>query len=155
MPSLMLLLAHAILRCVAAPDLERFKAAYLRNSELLNHGAPEDAFAWIPEEFEWHVLADALPEDVRIEAPPVLRGREQVVEYFSELAADWDWRPEPQEFIDPDDGTVVVRSVGTMRGPTTGLRGSVQFTQVWHFDEHRLPSAVCERLDDYRLDDIR
>jgi hypothetical protein len=60
-----------------------------------------------------------------------------------------------QEFIDPGDGTLVVRCVGTMRGRTTGLRGTVRFTQAWHFDEHTLPWAVRERLDDYRLEDIR
>jgi hypothetical protein len=53
---------------VSAPELERFRAAYLRNSELLNQGAQEEAFVWVPEAFEWHVLADALPDDVRIEA---------------------------------------------------------------------------------------
>jgi ketosteroid isomerase-like protein len=135
--------------------MELFRAAYLRNTELLSNGDEEAAFAWIPERFEWHVLGDGLPEDVRIEVPPVLRGRAEVIAYFRELAAEWHWRPEPEEFLNPGDGTLVVRSVGAMRGAASGLRGTVRFRQVWHFDEHGVPSAVRERLDGYRLDDLR
>jgi hypothetical protein len=51
--------------------------------------------------FEWHVLADEVPDNVPIEAPPVLRGREQVVAYFRQLATDWDWRPEPRSSSTP------------------------------------------------------
>jgi hypothetical protein len=32
---------------VTTPDVERFRAAYLRNTELLNHGDQEAAFAWL------------------------------------------------------------------------------------------------------------
>ena len=42
----------------------------------------------------------------------------------------------PQEVIDPGDDTLVVRSVGTMPGRTTGLRGTVRFTQAWRLHEH-------------------
>lgn len=140
---------------MAAIDITQFRAAYLRNTELLNRGEQEAALAWIPPEFEWHVLADALPEEVRIETPPVLQGRAQVVGYFKEMAEDWDWRPEPQEFIDPGDGTIVVRSIGTLRGRATGLKGEVRFTQVWHLDERGVPRTVRERLDDYALEGTR
>jgi hypothetical protein len=135
-----------------AVDLARFRAGYLRNTESLHRGDPQAAFAWIPPEFEWHVLAEALPADIRPEAPPVLRGREEVVEYFGQLIEEWDWRPEPREFDDPGDGTVVVRAVGVLTGRATGLRGKVRFTQVWEIDEAGVPIRVRERLDDYRLE---
>src|ERR671923_1295618 len=73
-------------------DLDRFSAGYRRNTEALHRGDLEAAFGWIPPEFEWHVLADSLPGDIRPDAPPVLHGREAVVSYFQQLIEDWNWR---------------------------------------------------------------
>jgi hypothetical protein len=78
-----------------------FRAAYLRNNELMNRGDVETALDWIPAAFEWHVLADAVPGQDRLEAPPVLGGHEQAIGFFREMAKEWDWRPEPPEFVDP------------------------------------------------------
>jgi len=136
-------------------DLDRFIAGYRRNTELLHRGDVEKAFAWVPPELEWHVLADSLPEDIYVEAQPILRGREEVLAYFRQMAEDWDWRPEGREFDDPGDGTVVVRAVGTMTGRASGLRGEVRFTQVWVLGEDGVPVRVRERLDDYWLEGTR
>jgi ketosteroid isomerase-like protein len=133
-------------------DLDRFSAAYWRNTEALHRGDPAAAFAWIGPDFEWHVLADSLPADVRPETPPVLRGREAVIAYFEQLIEDWDWRPEPREFVEPGDGTVMVRAEGVITGRATGLRGRVQYTQTWEFGLDGLPARVRERLDSYSLE---
>ena len=135
-------------------DLDRFSAGYRRNTEALHRGDLEAAFSWIPPEFEWHVLADSLPGDIRPEAPPVLRGRAQVIEYFREMTEDWDWRPEPREFSDPGDGTIVVQASGMLRGRATGLRGVVHYTQTWELNADGIPVRVRERLDDYSLEGL-
>ena len=77
-------------------DLDVFRAAYLRNNELMNRGEIEAAFEWVPSDFVWYVLGDALPGQDRLEAPPVLRGREAVIEFFTEMAEAWAWRPKPE-----------------------------------------------------------
>lgn len=73
----------------------------------MNGGEAEAALGWVPHEFEWHVLGDALLGQDRLEAPPVLQGRQTVVEFFTEMAEVWGWRPEPQEFVDLGDGKIV------------------------------------------------
>ena len=133
-------------------DLDRFRAGYLRSTEALHRGDAAEAFGWIGPGFEWHVLADSLPADVRPEAPPVLRGREAVIAYFVQLLEEWEWRPSPREFIDPGDGTVVVRAEGVLTGRATGLRGRVRFTQTWELGPDGIPSRVRERLDEYSLE---
>jgi hypothetical protein len=139
---------------MGAVDLDRFRAGYLRNAEALNRGEPEAAFAWVPPELEWHVLADAPPE-VPIAPASVLRGREEVVRYFSQLIEEWNWQLHPREFVDPGDGTVVVHAVGTLTGRTSGLRGEIDFTQVWELREDGVPMRVRERLDDWSLQRLR
>ena len=139
---------------MAPVDLERFRAAYLRNIEAMNHGELEAAFAWVSPELEWHVLADSLPADIRPDSPPVLRGRHEVIDFMRHWREDWDWSPQPVEFIDPGDGTVVVRAFGTLRGRASGLLGEAHFRQVWELDEDGVPLAVRERLDEWFLRDL-
>lgn len=138
-----------------AVDLQRFRAGYQRSTQALIDGDPERAFAWMPLEFEWHVLSESMPTDMRPERSPVLRGREEVVAYFKQLHEDWDWRPEGREFEDPGDGTVVVHAVGQITGRVTGLRGEVRFTQIWELGEDGVPVRARERLDDYWLEGTR
>jgi hypothetical protein len=133
-------------------DLDRFSAGYRRNTEALRRGDPAAAFAWVGPDFEWHVLADSLPADVRPESPPVLRGREAVIAYFEQLLEEWGWRPEAKEFIDPDDGTIVVKAEGVLTGRATGLRGLVSFTQTWELGPDGVPVRARERLDGYSLE---
>ena len=135
-------------------DLDRFRAGYRRNTQALHRGDVEEAFAWIPPNFEWHVLAESLPADIRPDAPPVLRGREAVVGYFQHLIDDWDWRPEGREFVEAGEGTVVVRAEGVLTGRATGLRGLVRFTQAWELGPDGVPVRVRERLDDYSLESL-
>jgi hypothetical protein len=142
-------------RQVAPVALERFRTAYIRNNEALNRDGPELAFARLPADFEWDVLADALPPQLRIETPPVLRGPEQIVSYFKQTREEWDWQPHPEEFSDPGDGTIVVRVEGAITARATGLRGIIRFTQTWYFDEDGIPCKVRERLDDYFLEGTR
>jgi ketosteroid isomerase-like protein len=137
------------------PDLERFRAGYERNMAAVRDGEIERAFAWVTPEFEWHVLAESMPADVRPESSPVLRGREEVIEYFRHLKEDWDWRPEPLGFTPQGDGTIRVRAVGFITGRVTGLRGEVRFTQVWELDDSGVPVRARERLDDYWLEGTR
>jgi len=127
----------------------------LRNNASLKDDGPEAAFVWVPPDFEWHVLGDAVPPQVRIEAPPVLRGRGQVVSYFRQMADEWEWQPEAEAFDEPGDGTIVVSVRGALRGRASALTGVIQFTQVWYFDENGVPVQVRERLDDYYLDGTR
>jgi ketosteroid isomerase-like protein len=138
-----------------APDLERFRAGYERNMAAVRDGDIERAFAWIPPDFEWHVLAESLPLDLRPEQSPVLRGPDEVLAYFRELSEDWNWRPEPKEFELQDDGTIVVHAVGHITGRVTGLRGEVRFTQIWELREDGVPVRARERLDDYWLEGTR
>jgi hypothetical protein len=142
-------------RQVAPVALERFRTAYIRNNEALNRDGPELALARLPADFEWDVLADALPPQLRIETPPVLRGPEQIVSYFKQTRDEWDWQPHPEEFSDPGDGTIVVRVEGAITARATGLRGIIRFTQTWYFDEDGIPCKVRERLDDYFLERTR
>jgi hypothetical protein len=136
-------------------ELERFRAAYLQNNAVLNGEGPDGAFAWVIPDFEWHVLGDAVPLELRVEAPPVLHGRDEVISYPRQMADEWEWQPEADDFTDPGDGTLVVRVQGAITGRATGLKGVVRFTQVWHFDEHGVPIQVRERLDDYFLEGTR
>jgi ketosteroid isomerase-like protein len=136
-------------------DLDRFRVAYARSTEALRTGDVDTAFAWVPAEFEWHVLAESLPADVRPEAPPVLHGRGEVVAWFRQIQEEWGWRPEPREFEDPGDGTIVVRAAGTLHGHATGLSSEIRFSQVWEFNEQGVPVRVRERLDDYWLEGTR
>jgi len=142
-------------RQVAPIALERFRVAYIRNNEALNREGPEVAFAWLPPDFEWDVLADALPTQFRIETPPVLRGPKEVIAYFKQTQDEWDWQPRPEEFSDPGDGTIVVRAEGAITARSTGLRGIIRFTQTRHFGPDGVPRKVRERLDDYFLEGTR
>ena len=135
--------------------LDRFRNAYLRNNALLNRGDLAAAFAWVPPEFEWHVMSDTRLDVLPPEAPPVLRGRGQVIDYFREVTTAWGWRPKGHEFEDPGDGTIVVRAAGVLRGGATGLASEVRFTQVWQLDEDGVPTSVRERVDDYFLHGTR
>ena len=139
---------------MAGIDLERFKAGYMRNADAVNRRDIDAAFGWISPGFEWHVLGEAMPADVRPLAPPVLRGPEEVRKYFEHLVGDWDYHLEPRSFEDPGDGTVVVHAVGVIQGRASRLRGEVRFTQVWRFDDSGRPVRADERLDDYFLEDL-
>ena len=135
-------------------DLARFRVGWERTAAALAEGRVAEAFAWVPDDFEWRVLSESLPPAAGVLTQPVLHGREEVIEFFEHLHEDWAWRPEPREFQDPGDGTIVVRVVGLMTGRATGLRGEVRFTQTWELGPDGYPVRAREQLEDYRLEGL-
>jgi len=82
----------------------------------MNGGEAEAALGWVPHEFEWHVLGDALLGQDRLEAPPVLQGRQTVVEFFTEMAEVWGGDPSPRN----SSISVMARSCARQRSPEWG-----------------------------------
>jgi ketosteroid isomerase-like protein len=61
-----------------------------------------------------------------------VRGREAVKSYYAELYGTFDWRLEPEEFIDAGDAVlVVVRQIA--RGKGSGAEVSNRLVHVWGF----------------------
>jgi ketosteroid isomerase-like protein len=131
--------------------LDRFRAAYARNSEALARGDVEAGLGWVTDDFEWHVLEQGVRPDMGIAPTPVLRGREQILAFFSLLAEEWNWRPEAREFTLRDEHTIFVRVVGFSRGRRSGIEGETVFTQTWDLDDRGVPVCVRECLEDWHI----
>jgi ketosteroid isomerase-like protein len=124
-------------------DLAVFEAVYRRNQEAFNNRDLDTAYGWLPQDFEWYALPVVLPPH----DTDMLVGPDEVREAFAKWLDEWDWRAEPEEFIDPGDGTIVVRCAGSLRGPKTGMRSTYRYMQVWELAPEGRPLRVRERLD--------
>jgi len=143
---------------MAKADLERFRAAQLRNLEAMNRRDLDTAFSWVPEGFEWYPLPELVPHIDVVTA--ALKGPEEIREFFDRIVAEWDWHASAREFRDPGDGTLVVRLEGHGVGRTTELEMQIHFRQIWEFeasDEDGSPARpvrVRETVEGTRLPGI-
>ena len=102
---------------------------------------PAVTFAALAQDVEWH-LPEGLPGD-----KDVLRGRDAVIGWYSEFAADWDHRIRIERFDDHGDGCVSVHAISIMTSRATGLSFELRDIDELHFRRGRL-ALVRERLDD-------
>jgi len=105
--------------------------------EAFNAHDFERAFASFPREFEWRFFPSA-PERVAY-------GPLAIQDVFERLCIELpDWRSEPQEFIQSDERTVLVRIIGRATGRKSGITTEREFTQVWDLDDAGQPLRVRE-----------
>lgn len=91
----------------------------------------------MPDDFEWRLFAHA-PE---LEA----RGREAVQDLFERIVVEFpDWRWEPQEFMQGDTTTILVRGIARATGRQSGFATEHEYTQVWDLDDEGRPVRVRE-----------
>jgi SnoaL-like protein len=105
--------------------------------EAFNEHEFKKAFSSFPDDFEWRFFPNA-PERVAY-------GAHAITDVFERLVIELpDWRSEPQEFIQADERTIMVRIVGTATGRQSGVTTEREFTQVWDLGEDGLPVRVRE-----------
>jgi ketosteroid isomerase-like protein len=120
--------------------LEAFRRGQMPGIEAFNRGDWVQAFAGLPENFEFH--PDPSVPDWR-----VLRGRTEMIRYFQSARDSFpDWRNDPQEYIDAGGGTVVVRSLLGGVGKVSGLEVRQEVFYVYE-TENGIPIRMREFFD--------
>jgi hypothetical protein len=133
-----------------------FRAAYLRNNELMNRGDVETALDWIPARLNGTCSPMPCPDKIGLKRLPCWADASRRLDSSERWPRNGTGGPSPRSSLIPGDGTILVHASEVLRRPATGLGGRVRFTQVWHFDEDGMPAAVRERLDEHHLlDPIR
>ena len=118
--------------------LKAFRLAFEEANRAWNEGDVKSAYAALPDEMEYR-LAPTWPE------ARVLGGRDQVIEFFEDFQETFpDAQTASHEFIEGDDGTMIVgfRVIGN--GRNSGAGTEMEIWQVWQLSDELTPSAVSE-----------
>ena len=117
--------------------LDAFTRSHREGQKHFNGGDFEKAFATLASEVEWRLLP-GLPET------GVLRGRDAVIRFFSELRDALDWQVHAQEFRLAGPGRVFVHQRGRSVGRASKIAASGDFFQIWEIDAAGLAVRVLE-----------
>jgi ketosteroid isomerase-like protein len=105
--------------------LKAFREAFEEGNRAWNEGDVKSAYAALPDELEYRLSPD-WPE------ARVLRSRDEVIAFFEDFQATFpDARTASHEYIEGDQGTVIVgfRVIGS--GRTSGAGGEMEIWQVY------------------------
>ena len=118
--------------------LRAFRLAFEERNRAWNAGDVRGAYAGFPDELEYR-LSPGWPE------ARVLRGWDDVIAFFEGFQETFpDARTELREFIEADEGTVVVGSQVTGSGRSSGAGTEMEIWQVWELGEELTPTSVRE-----------
>jgi ketosteroid isomerase-like protein len=105
--------------------LKAFREAFEERNRAWNAGDVKRAYAALPDQLEYR-LSPTWPE------ARVLRSRDEVVAFFKDFQRTFpDARTESHEFLEADDGTVIVGFIVSGSGRTSGAGTEMQIWQVW------------------------
>jgi ketosteroid isomerase-like protein len=105
--------------------LRAFREAFEEGYRAWNAGDVKRAYAALPDQLEYR-LSPTWPE------ARVLRSRGEVIGFFEEFQATFpDARTASHEYIEADDGTVIVGFRVTGSGRSSGAGAEMEIWQVW------------------------
>jgi ketosteroid isomerase-like protein len=115
-----------------------FRESFEEGNRAWNEGDFKRAYAALPEDIEY-LLTPSWPN-----ARP-LRGRDEVVAFFEDFRETFpDARAEIVEFVQADEGTVIVGFAVTGTGRSSGIGTEMEIWQLWEMREGMNPSRVRE-----------
>jgi ketosteroid isomerase-like protein len=118
--------------------LKAFKRTFEEGNRAWNEGNVKGAYASLPDDLEYR-LAPAWPQ------ARVLRGGDEVVSFFEDFQETFpDARTSSHEFIEVDEGTVIVGFRVTGSGRSSGAATAMEIWQVWELREGMVPFRVSE-----------
>ena len=124
--------------------LRAFRQAFEEANGFWNTGNMKRAYAALPDQLEYR-LSPIWPE------ARVLRSRDEVIAFFENFHATFpDARTTPHEYIEADEGTVIVGSQVTGTGRSSGAGAAMEIWQVWRVrtsDEAPIVLSVIEFND--------
>jgi ketosteroid isomerase-like protein len=109
--------------------LRAFKEIYEEGNRAWNEGNLKTAYAALPDQLEY-ILSPTWP-DAR-----VLRSRDEVIAFFEEFQSTFpDAETAAHEYIETDDGTIIVGFRVTGSGRSSGAGAEMEIWQVWQVHE--------------------
>jgi len=106
----------------------------------LNRGEWDRSDEFMHPEISWHFVEGSAPD-----APQTLRGRRQIVEFWSSFFAAWEvWEMVPEEFVEAPGGKILVSVHFRARGAGSGFPMDLYYWQVIDMREGRV-----YRVDNY------
>jgi len=105
--------------------LRAFREAFEEANRFWNAGDMKRAYAALPDQLEYR-LSPIWPE------ARVLQSRDEVIAFFENFQATFpDARTTPHEYIEAEEGTVIVGSHVTGTGRSSGAGAEMEIWQVW------------------------
>jgi ketosteroid isomerase-like protein len=105
--------------------LKAFREAFEEGNRAWNEGDVKRAYAALPDQLEYH-LSPTWPE------ARVLRSRDEVIAYFEGFQETFpDARTSSHEYIEADEGTLIVGFRVTGSGRSSGAGTEMEIWQVW------------------------
>jgi ketosteroid isomerase-like protein len=123
--------------------LPAFREVFEQGNRAWNAGDVKTAYAALPEQLEYR-LAPTWPES------RVLRSRDEVIKFFEGFQQTFpDARTAPHEYLEGDDGSVVVGFRVTGTGRTSGAEAAMEIWQVWEVSDQDglIVTSVTEFTD--------
>jgi ketosteroid isomerase-like protein len=124
--------------------LRTFRQAFEEANRAWNAGDMKRAYVALPDQLEYR-LSPIWPE------ARVLRSRDEVIAFFENFQATFpDARTTPHEYIEADEGTVIVGSHVTGTGRTSGAGAEMEIWQIWRVrtpDDGPIVLSVTEFSD--------
>ena len=124
--------------------LRAFREAFEQGNRAWNAGDVKAAYAGLPDELEYR-LSPHWPE------ARVLRSRDEVIEFFEGFQETFpDAQTASNEYIEVDEGTLIVGFQVTGSGRASGAGAEMQIWQVWRIrdaDEELIIEGVTELSD--------
>jgi predicted SnoaL-like aldol condensation-catalyzing enzyme len=108
--------------------LKAFREGYAATHGSFNEHDFDKAFSSLPQEVEWYP-----PEEIP-GAPKVLRGRAEVIAFFTSVLDEWpDWRTEILDTTEPSAGLILVEYEANATGRASGVPARARMFQSWDF----------------------
>jgi ketosteroid isomerase-like protein len=105
--------------------LRAFREAFEEGNRAWNAGDVKRAYAALPDQLEYR-LSPTWPE------ARILRSRDEVIDFFEDFQATFpDARTASHEYIEGEEGTVIVGFQVTGSGRSSGAGGEMEIWQVW------------------------
>ncbi|MFL5907650.1 MAG: nuclear transport factor 2 family protein [Solirubrobacterales bacterium] len=124
--------------------LRAFREAFEEGNLAWNSGDVKRAYAALPDELEYR-LSPTWPE------ARVLRSRDEVVAFFEDFQATFpDAQTASHEYIEAEEGTVIVGFRVTGSGRSSGAGAEMEIWQVWEvqtLDDGLTTTSVTEFND--------
>jgi ketosteroid isomerase-like protein len=117
-------------------EVQRLREAY----GALNRGEWDRSEEFLHPDVRWHFVEGQGPD-----APETLRGRAQIVEFWSSFFAAWEeWEMVPEDFAQAPDGRILVSMHFHARGVGSGFPMELDYWQVIVMQDGRV-----HRVDNY------